>query len=1100
MSEFKAELSKEELQQIQNEVVIPESGLDGLTTHERPRAIVLAGQPGAGKGALVSAARREFSGDILVIDPDRLRSNLPGVRQLQEADPFGWSDETNKAAFKLANGLRDEGITRHVNLVIDGSMSDAGNSIRTIEALQKKGYEVEVRAISSHWLESELGIDRRFTSQIDENGVARDVDMSFHNRVYNDLPGNMEKVAEATGVQVRIYDRELNELYDNRRDVGSPSEVLRETRAGRMEDPELRQQLSEDWKQQRTWHEAMPETIRARQDVSPTTAEALIAGSAERGKLERATVRADSIAAIEAPVQAAEPLLPRLNRAGTTVGLAGIGLAAAAYDAKETGERMSAAYAQDNPSAVRSEATHLLARTGGGAAAGLTVYAAGASGGPAVALAVADGVLLTEAFDRGARFVDVRKITHQTSSDGADYVFNGKQWIRDDLRADFRDDGVDRPRQQDFAATPEIARELNAKASAEAVSQAIGKADPRDPFVQPANENDPSHLRVRDWTRDAETGRWSRTVADDVDRNDAPLWNPKPEVASPARAAELDRQALAVVDRNIVEGPAVLAAQYQIGAKRNGFGDFGSEPAAVATALNPNTLEASNGTQYVRDAQGQWSHDGVPATAERALELETTRERLVPVLAQHEQQLAETKSYEPPTPEQRDRAQLRQAYINEGWNPSPEQFEASYLAVKRTRQMSDLTAENSGLVLEKDANGQASLNSPILHTRMGPNNEVQIAAKTYPDEIEVARSDVRARGLPKEVVGQAAPAHAIEHATAEQREAREQAQREANRAGFSQDATDDVVRSAAPSMSGPGRRNGKADDTEREPLEEASPKRTTNGTDAEPTVPAPVPPDFAPSQQGLRDLRNPNHEGHDAYREMQHRAQLFETQNGIPHGPHTERLGASMLAFAVENRLHYSQVSLEKNQDTGQVQLKHAKYGEPNQYFPADLASMSSQPIEATSQQINEAVSKHNANPAPALERTQEQAQALGAYSFEDKVMFARVRGGTPGHISDEHVGAAVLEAKRNGLDANNISQVSMVGDHIRIAKSGPDDRAVLVDVNAPAPSLQTSIEATNTVNQEQALAKQQALLQQQNPKPDGPDGPNGPTIGPRTM
>lgn len=825
MSDPKEQLSKEQLQRFLSDTVIPEYGLNELASHEKPKAIVLAGQPGSGKGSLVRAAEREFGDDVLVIDPDRLRTTLPGVGELQASDPFGWPQETNKDAFRLANGLRDAGVEKRVNLVIDGSMSDAGNSIRTIEALQKKGYEVEVRAISTHWLESELGIDRRFTSQIDENGVARDVDMGFHNRVYNDLPGNLEKVAERTGVQVRIYDRELNEIYNNRRDVGSPSEVLRETRTGRMEDPEVRQRLSEDWKRQKAWHEAMPEVVRARQDISPTTAEALIAGSAERGKLERATVRAESIAAIEAPVQAAEPLLPRLGRAGTTVGLAGVGLAAAAYDAKETGERLSTAYAQDNPSAVRSEATHFLARSGGGAAAGLTVYAAGASGGPAVALAVADGVLLTEAAERGAKFLDVRKVTHQTGSDGADYVFNGKQWIRDDLRADFRDDGVDRPRQQDFAATPELMRELNAKASAEAVSQAIGKADPRDPFVQPSNESDPSHLKVRDWTRDADTGRWSRTVADEFDRNDAPVWKAVPEYASPARAAELDRQALGVIDRNIVEGPAVLAAHYQIGAKRNGFGDFGSEPEAVATALNPNTLEASNGKQYVRDAQGQWSHDGVPATGNRALELEATRERLIPVLAQHEQQLAATKAYEPPTPEQRDRAMLRTAYTNEGWNPSPEQFEASYLAVKRTRQMSDLTAENSGLVLEKDANGQASLNSPILHTRMGPKNEVQVAAKTYPDEIEVALSDVRARGLVNDTQDRVTPVQATEKATTEQRDAREQAQREANRAGLSQDDTQATVRSAMPTVATPGARSGKTDDVEPAVKEEAKPER-----------------------------------------------------------------------------------------------------------------------------------------------------------------------------------------------------------------------------------------------------------------------------------
>ncbi len=172
MSEHKEQLNKEQLQRLIGGTVIPESGLNELTSHEKPRAIVLAGQPGAGKGSLVRAAEREFGNDVLVVDRDRLRDKLPEVQKLQESDPFGWPDKTNRDAFKLANGLRDEGIKRHVNLVIDGSMSDAGNSIRTIEALQKKGYEVEVRAISTHWLESELGVDRHFTRQIDRDSFA----------------------------------------------------------------------------------------------------------------------------------------------------------------------------------------------------------------------------------------------------------------------------------------------------------------------------------------------------------------------------------------------------------------------------------------------------------------------------------------------------------------------------------------------------------------------------------------------------------------------------------------------------------------------------------------------------------------------------------------------------------------------------------------------------------------------------------------------------------------------------------------------------------------------------------------------------------------
>jgi hypothetical protein len=76
-------------------------------------------------------------------------------------------------------------------------------------------------------------------------------------------------------------------------------------------------------------------------------------------------------------------------------------------------------------------------------------------------------------------------------------------------------------------------------------------------------------------------------------------------------------------------------------------------------------------------------------------------------------------------------------------------------------------------------------------------------------------------------------------------------------------------------------------------------------------------------------------------------------------------------------------------------------------------------------------------------------------------------------------------------MDANNIAQVSMVGDQIRLAKSGPDSTAVLVDTNASVPPLQASVEATNTFNQQQA----QVLAQQQNnPTQDDP-GPKGPKL-----
>ncbi len=412
----------------------------------------------------------------------------------------------------------------------------------------------------------------------------------------------------------------------------------------------------------------------------------------------------------------------------------------------------------------------------------------------------------------------------------------------------------------------------------------------------------------------------------------------------------------------------------------------------------------------------------------------------------------------------------------------PEQFEASYLAVQRTREATGVTAETTSLVLGQNANGTFTFDSPIQHLRQDPGNEVRIAAITSPDDIALARSDVQARER-SDAPTQASPEQTITQITPQERDVREQVAREVKRQGLSQDELQQAVQGATITTAMRGASSAHAADLET-PLRQDDARERESSQRARTDAPPPTATDCAPNQQSLRDLRDPQHEGNDALREMQHRAKMFETQQQIPHGPHTERLAASMLVFAVKNKLQYSDVRLAKNQDTGEIQVEHARYGHPTQRFAVDLAAMSSQPIEAISQRINETVSRHNSHAAPALERTHAQAQGLSGYAFDDKVMFAHIRSGTPGHISDDHVALATRVAKENGIDANKIARVSMVGDQIRMVRSGPDDKTVLVDVNQPAPPLQASVDAVNTLNQQQA----QVLMQQQHqPTQDDP-------------
>ncbi|KAB7766952.1 zeta toxin family protein [Xanthomonas sp. LMG 12461] len=73
------------------------------TSQDRPKAIILAGQPGAGKGGLADMAERELDGNTVKVDPDELREFHPQVNGFRNAHPYTWSGLTHPDA---SQGLR----------------------------------------------------------------------------------------------------------------------------------------------------------------------------------------------------------------------------------------------------------------------------------------------------------------------------------------------------------------------------------------------------------------------------------------------------------------------------------------------------------------------------------------------------------------------------------------------------------------------------------------------------------------------------------------------------------------------------------------------------------------------------------------------------------------------------------------------------------------------------------------------------------------------------------------------------------------------------------------------------------------------------------
>lgn len=258
-------------QQILLERIIPTSGIEQVSSLDHPRAVILAGQPGAGKGELVRSASAEFRNDLVLVDPDELRTFHPHARAFQSKNPYTWSSRTQADACQWADELLEIGVAGNKNLVFDTTLSNGHWAAELIEDLRSRGYDVEVRALASPKLESELGVDRRFTRNLDDYGNGRHVPEGARDAIYAKLPVSLDTIHDRTGVPIRIFDREGVQHYDSRIDARTPGQALEETRLERLKNPAHTERLRAGWDQQAQWHNDLLHNSERNSNLDPST-------------------------------------------------------------------------------------------------------------------------------------------------------------------------------------------------------------------------------------------------------------------------------------------------------------------------------------------------------------------------------------------------------------------------------------------------------------------------------------------------------------------------------------------------------------------------------------------------------------------------------------------------------------------------------------------------------------------------------------------------------------------------------------------------------------------------------------------------------------
>lgn len=213
---------------------IERAALESSKPQERPKAIVLGGQPGSGKSMLAAEAVSELRsrGGAILIDADRMREQNPEYKQLSRQDPQNAADRTHKEAATWATRLTVVAIDNKRDLVVDGTLRDPANLRDLATRLKESGYEVEARIMAVSPETSLVRARLRFEEQVSEVGTGRFVNQEQHNTAYRGVASTVAVLEHEKLVgKVTLYDAHQRPVYENRLEVDRWKDVPSADRA-----------------------------------------------------------------------------------------------------------------------------------------------------------------------------------------------------------------------------------------------------------------------------------------------------------------------------------------------------------------------------------------------------------------------------------------------------------------------------------------------------------------------------------------------------------------------------------------------------------------------------------------------------------------------------------------------------------------------------------------------------------------------------------------------------------------------------------------------------------------------------------------------------
>lgn len=514
-----------------------------------------------------------------------------------------------------------------------------------------------------------------------------------------------------------------------------------------------------------------------------------------------------------------------INPAIKVAGVAGVALLA--HDFATSGHKWIELNSQGNAAGADSTAAHFVGRNVGGAMGGFlggagVGLASGSWTGPgAIATGIGGGVLGAYLGERWAEQKDIERVYSQVDPMGRTWTRdpadpNGR-WLRageqQQVQSSDLGTGVEvRPVQTaqgddvtfrtSYVATGTLERQLNWQAAR--ASYELGLSNPPPPqnpyrlnangLAEPARgafETD------RAFVRDASSGQWELEIKEMVDGR---VPNNRHLPVSEEQAQALDEQSRTVIAQNASNTKAAMAARYMVAHEQGRWNDFGdannpSVPRAIQDAeASVNTLNASDGSAYTRQVDGQWVSKGMifDSTANRNLsdELEITwQSQNDGIAGLHDiaRQLKDTAQ----VAHEGIRGQVDALYARHGIERTEQELAATAVAVEKTLNLQGRTGDVVLELMPDPRTRAPSAESAIATFGDAGGNRMVLTGTTTIEDITRAQSQLRpeaslaAQGaaLADQATTPDAPELRIAALTAKEQDAHRQALQEANRQG-----------------------------------------------------------------------------------------------------------------------------------------------------------------------------------------------------------------------------------------------------------------------------------------------------------------------------